>query len=106
MNNIILFLIAVIITESITEIISKSSLFEPLRKWLFKNKSNKLLSFMHDLLDCGFCLSVWVGTIVGNLLLDFKIITIWLDWLIIGLLVHKCSNVLHNLIDRTRGFKD
>jgi len=106
MNTIILFIISIVITESITEIISKSSLFEPLRKWLFKHKSNKLLSFIHDLLDCGFCLSVWVGTITGNILLDVKIVTVWVDWFIIGLLVHKCSNVLHNLIDRTRGFKD
>lgn len=105
MSNILLFIIAIIVTEAITEIVSKSSLFEPLRKWFFK-KNSKFFRFIHDLLDCGFCLSVWVGIIVGNVLLDVTIVTIWLDWFIIGLLVHKCSNVLHNLIDRTRGIKE
>ena len=105
MNDIILFIIAIIITEAVTEIISKSSLFEPLRKWLFKS-NYKFLKFIHNLLDCGFCLSVWIGTIVGNILLNFSIVSIWLDWFIVGLLVHKCSNVLHNLIDRTRSIKN
>ena len=105
-NILLLFIIAIIVTEAITEIVSKSSLFEPLRKYLFKRKSNKLFNFLHSLLDCGFCLSVWVGIIVGNVLLDVTIVTIWLDWFIIGLLVHKCSNVLHNLIDWTRGAKE
>ena len=101
MNNILLFIIAIVVTEAITEIVSKSYLFEPLRKWLFK-KNSKFFRFIHDLLDCGFCLSVWVGTLVGLVLLDIHIKSVWIDWFIMGLLLHKCSNVLHNLIHRTR----
>ena len=102
MNNIILFIIAVVLTESITEIVSKSSLFEPVRKWFFTRRQNNVFNFIHSLLDCGFCLSVWVGTFIGIVLLNFKIVGVFVDWFIIGLLLHKCSNVLHNLIDRTR----
>ena len=102
MNNTLLFIIAIVLTEAITEIVSKSVLFTPLRKWFFDRKTNKFFSFVHDLLDCGFCLSVWVGTLVGLVLLDIHIKSMWIDWFIMGLLLHKCANVLHNLILRTR----
>ena len=102
MSNIILFIMAVVLTEAITEIVTKSAIFEPVRKWFFNRRDKIVFKFFHDLLDCGFCFSVWVGTFVGIVLLDIKVVSIWVDWFIIGLLLHKCSNVLHNLIDRTR----
>lgn len=102
MSNTILFIIAIVLTESITEIVAKSAIFEPLRKLFFEKRKNVVFKFIHDILDCPYCLSVWVGTLVGIVLLDIKIVNVWLDWFIIGLLLHKCSNVLHNLIDRTR----
>jgi len=102
MSNLLLFIISVLITEAITEIVSKSVLFTPVRAWFFKRKSNIIFSFIHDLLDCGFCLSVWVGTLVGLVIMDMQIVSGWIDWFIVGLLIHKCSNITHNIIDRTR----
>ena len=102
MNNIILFLISVVLTETVTDIVVKSVLFEPVRAWFFKRKANKVFNFIHDLLDCPICFSVWSGTLVGLVVLNIHIVSFWVDWFIIGLLLHKSSNVLHNFIDRTR----
>jgi hypothetical protein len=102
MSNLILFIIYVLLTETITEILSKSSLFLPVRKWFFDRRSKPLYEFIHALLDCPFCTSVWVGTFISITLVSTHIFSPWLDWFIIGLILHKSANVTHNLIDRTR----
>lgn len=102
MSNIIIFIIAVIITESIVEVLSKSEIFSPVRKWFFDKRQVKICAFIHKLLDCGYCLSVWVGTFVGLLLVDLPLVHPALDWFLVGLLLHRLSNLWHNIIDRTR----
>ena len=102
MEKILIFLISIIITEAITEIVSKSKLFEPLHGWFFNRRSNKVFKFIHSLIECPYCLSVWVGTFVGILIVNINIISVYIDWFIIGLLLHRLSNILHNFIDRTR----
>ena len=102
MGKIILFIIAIFLTEAITEIVSKSKLFEPLREWFFNRRNNKFFKFVHSLLDCPYCLSVWVGTLVGTIIVNINIISVYIDWFIVGLLLHRLSNILHNMIDRTR----
>jgi hypothetical protein len=93
-------LILVFITEALTELLTKSEFFYPFRKFLFKKRENKIFNFLHSLLDCGYCTSVWVGCFLG-LLFFGKIVIIykWVDWVIVGLFLHKASNILHNLID-------
>jgi hypothetical protein len=102
MSITIIFIIAVIITEGLVEVLSKSEIFSPVRKWFFKRRENRVFNFIHSLLDCGYCLSVWVGTFVGLLLVDLPIVHPALDWFIVGLLLHRLSNLWHNIIDRTR----
>ena len=100
------FLIAIIITEAITEIIVKSELFFPFRACLFeKGKTNKIFNWFHSLVDCGYCFSVWVGLFTA--LLFFRessfLMHKYVDWLFIGLVIHRLSNVFHFLVDKLRG---
>lgn len=102
MYKLLIFLIAIVITETITEIITKSKLFEPLHEWFFNRRDNKFFNFIHYLLDCPYCFSVWVGTFVSIFIVKFNIVSVYIDWFIVGLLLHRLSNILHNIIDRTR----
>ena len=100
------FLLAIIITEAITEIVVKSELFFPLRAHLFeKGKTNKIFNWFHSLLDCGYCFSVWVGLFTAFLLFRESsfLIHSYIDWIFIGVATHRLSNVFHFLIDRLRG---
>jgi hypothetical protein len=92
---------AIILTEAITNVLTKSKIFEPLRKWFFE-KDGKVLKFIHRILDCPYCCSVWVGLFSTGMLylylLDLlpKILTLFF----VGLVIHRLSNVLHSIVDR------
>jgi len=96
-------LIIIIATEATTEIITKSELFKPLRAWLFKkgNEGSKPLKFLHALLDCGYCTSVWVSLFMfcSYLVLPQKGLILVLSILVI----HRLSNLFHNIMDRIKG---
>jgi len=94
---IIRFIAAIIATEAITELVVKSEFFEPVRKWLFESES-KTLNFIHRILDCGYCFSVWAGLL--NILLLFIFSCSITDFLIMTVVVHRLSNVFHFMIDR------
>ncbi len=102
---IVIFLMSVILTEAITEIVTKSELFEPLRSKVFNlGQKNKFFHWLHSLLDCGYCFSVWSGMLVA--LLFFKDIDLlhWsLDWIFVAIILHRTSNLFHNVIDRIHG---
>jgi len=90
------FILVALLVESVTNIVSKSEIFLPIRRWLFyKNK------FLHNLIDCPYCLSVWVG-LLCSVLCDIKLTfseNLYVDYIISGLLLHRSSNILHYLID-------
>lgn len=95
------FIFAVVFTETITELLTKSEIFRCVRERLFTFRHKKFAKFLHDLLDCGYCTSVWVGCLMALLLFkDVSIITIYVDWIFIGLIIHRCSNIIHFGIDR------
>jgi hypothetical protein len=97
---------AVVLTEAITELVVKSELFEPLRSKIFdlSNKS-KFFDWVHRLLDCGYCFSVWAGWLIAFLLFFGNKIFLhgYLDWVIVGLVLHRLSNMFHFLLDRLHG---
>ena len=102
---IILFkiLITIIATEAITELVVKSEFFEPLRKWLFESTS-KILNFIHRIVDCGYCFSVWASILTTFMILQGEFGTV--DFLVVILVVHRLSNMLHFIIDRLDTNKD
>jgi len=100
--NLVLPIIAVIILiESITNIITKSELFSPIREFLF-NSDYKILKFVHSILDCPYCTSVWVSLFCTAMFYLYIINSLpyTLALFFIGLILHRLSNVLHFIIDR------
>lgn len=110
-KNMYLFIIFVLMlilnVEAVTNIISKSELFKPLRASLF-NLSNsrgvggRVAGFIHDLIDCPYCTSVWVSLfyvlcvyISVNYHLFFYVFLLFCA--IISL--HRLSNIIHSIID-------
>jgi len=90
--KIILFVIA---TEAATNLITKSEFsIRFIKKPLFKWRRFKFFDFIHDILDCGYCTSVWTA-----LILSLFFITNKFDFLIIVLVLHRMSNLLHFIID-------
>lgn len=99
------FLFAIVLTEAITEVIVKSEIFQPLRaKIFYLGQSNKFFKWFHDLLDCGYCFSVWAGCTVALFLCkDFSLLHPYFDWFILGIVLHRFSNLFHNIMDRIHG---
>lgn len=97
----------VVFIEALTEIITKSEITEPIRKYVFKmGHKNKFFAWLHRLLDCGYCTSVWIGMFAAILLFrDMEIFNPYLDWIFMGLVLHRFSNVFHFLVDRIRGIE-
>lgn len=97
---------SIFIVESITELLTKSEIFSPVREWFFNRRDKKVLGFIHRLLDCGYCTSVWAGWFVALIFFkDVEIINGWVDWFFIGLVLQRMANTLHFVIDRLDRYK-
>jgi hypothetical protein len=90
--NIIEFLIAIVVIEAITNILTKSELFKPVRAFFFER--NK---WIHDLLDCGYCTSVWIGFFIAIYLTFLRVRIV--DVFLLGIALHRLSNVFHFIVD-------
>ena len=98
------FIFFIILTEAVTEIITKSNLFSPIREFFFNRRSNALFNWVHDLLDCGYCTSVWIGWFFAVLFFNEELfVNKYIDWFFVGLFLHRLSNLLHNVYDRIYG---
>ncbi len=90
------FIVAVILTELLTELAVKSVIFKPARELFRKWK------WGDQLVNCGYCFSVWAApVVVFSLGLSYNL-TEWhvMDFALVSLVVHRLSNVLHNIIDK------
>ena len=91
----------IILIEAITNILTKSDILRPLRAYLFGSK-NRVLKFIHNILDCSYCTSVWVS--LSSILLLCLYINHLLPHILalffMGVILHRLSNVLHFIIDR------
>jgi hypothetical protein len=88
--------LAAFAVEAATNLITKSEFASrTYKKWLFKHRENKFCNFLHDLLDCGYCTSVWVSIFAA----------VWynegwgIELILFILIIHRLSNVAHFLID-------
>ncbi len=94
------FLLAVVLVEALTELLVKSEFFKPLRRFFFVRREIPFFGWVHNLLDCGYCTSVWAASFVMCLLL--------LDSLYVNIVcgvfvLHRLSNVFHYISDRFKG---
>lgn len=91
----------IILIEAVTNILTKSELFRPLRAYLF-GSNNRVLRFIHNILDCPYCTSVWVSlsSIILLCLYTNNLLPRILALFFMGIVLHRLSNVLHFIIDR------
>jgi len=98
------FLFVVILTETITNIISKSGIFLPFREILDKLKEKLfILNWLNDLITCPYCFSVWAAwfcVVSLDLSIRIEFLNPYFGYFLTGLVVHRVSNVLHFIIDR------
>jgi hypothetical protein len=91
------FIFAVILTELLTELVIKSVLFRPIRE-----RIKGLGSWFKEFFSCGYCFSVWAAygvVLLLQLTYDFTG-WFWLDLSLMGFIVHRLSNFLHNFNDK------
>jgi hypothetical protein len=91
----------VVLTEALTELVVKSEIFKPFRNYMSKS------AWFKELIHCGYCFSVWVAFWVVLLTqTTYPLVpstvpgSHWLDICLMTLVVHRASNVLHNVIDK------
>lgn len=85
-------------TEAIVELVIKSQFFSPFRRLMFK-----LGPLVTELFKCGYCFSVWVA--MGMISVAPIVILPISEWGIVNILItllviHRTSNVMHNVIDK------
>jgi hypothetical protein len=91
------FILAVVLTELVTELVVKSAVFRPIRE-----RIKKLGSWFRELFSCGYCFSFWAAygvVLLLQLAYDFTGY-LWVDLSLTGLVIHRLSNYLHNFDDK------
>lgn len=105
-QTIIILAIAVISIEAITEILVDSKIFLPLRLYISKKAlpdiptgKSTIYNFIHELISCGYCTSVWVSMFVTMLLTfnDIRIFKPIINEMILVFCLHRLSNLFHVL---------
>jgi hypothetical protein len=86
----------IIAAEAMTQLTCKAEIFNRLREWL-----KSLSSFTNELLSCPYCVSVWVAGFTVILYASYE----WSWWFILLLVIHRISNVLHDLFSIILNFK-
>lgn len=101
MYYLIVFSLCIVLIEAITNLLVKSELFLPMRKYLFESNS-KTFKFIGRVLDCPYCTSVWVAVFCVGMLYLFimEMLPILLTLFFFSIILHRCSNVVHHVVDR------
>ncbi len=90
-------LVLALVTESIVELVIKSTIFKPVRVLI-----SRLGDWTAELMRCGYCFSVWVAfplvyfSQVAITITDYSLLNAGLTVLV----VHRLSNILHNMLDK------
>ena len=81
-------ILCIIAAEAMTQLTCKAEIFNRLRNW-FKS----LCNFTKELMECPYCVSVWVAAFATVLYVYYEFIYLFT----IGLVIHRLSNVLHDI---------
>jgi len=94
------YVLLVIAVERVTEIITTSEIFTPIRSCIrnvaYKDDEpptsfiRKLFVYLDKLINCGYCTSVWVAFIFASVFLSK-------DWMLVvnGFALHGLANLYH-----------
>ena len=91
-------MLLVMFVEAMTEILTESSLFRGIREFLGKRSS-----LLGELVHCGYCTSVWVSAAVAWILVLKFTPYYAVDYIITTFIVHRLSNMLHELYSKWMG---
>jgi hypothetical protein len=96
MEKIMVLVLLSLACESITEIVGGSELFKPLRSFFISRE----VPFISKLLQCKYCLSVWIAGLVASLWFFFvEPKTNPVIFIFIIFAVHRVSNLYHLVWD-------
>lgn len=100
------FILAILATEALTEILVDSVLLERSRVWL-GGDGDPPTTLRGIFVRCGFCVSVWVGCFFAYLFwmapLPADYCPVILQPAVSGLIVHRLAVVWHDITRRIRG---
>ena len=89
--------VAVLATEAATNLLTKSEFSSrTIKKFLFRWRHIDTCNFLHELLECGYCTSVWVAIPTAYWYLER---INYVDLIVFALIIHRLSNILHFYID-------
>lgn len=98
LTYVLTLLVLAFVTEASVELVIKSEFFRPFREQTFK-----LGSWFQKLFTCGYCFSVWMAAAavaaVPTVILPLSDLFL-VNGLITVFLVHRMSNVMHNVVDK------
>lgn len=101
--TIFILILLILNVEAVTNILSKSEIFKPFRAFLFKHSTNRIMKFLHELIDCPYCTSVWVSLFYVTMLYlvveVYALSSVFVFFMLV-IALHRIANVLHHIIDR------
>lgn len=89
-------IMCIIAAEAMTQLACKAEIFYRLRDWI-----KSLSAFTNELLSCPYCVSVSVAAFTVVLYIGYELA--W--WFILLLVIHRASNVLHDLFSIILNYK-
>jgi hypothetical protein len=89
-------ILCVIAAEALTQLACKAEIFDSLRNWL-----RSLSEFTNRLLECPYCVSVWVALFTTALYYYWEYAYLF----VIMLVIHRLSDLAHDLCRIVTNFK-
>lgn len=89
-------IMCIIAAEAMTQLTCKAEIFNRLRDWI-----KSLSPFTNELLSCPYCVSVWVAAFTVLLYIGYEFA--W--WFILLLVIHRISNVVHDMFSIILNYK-
>ena len=80
--------LSIIAAEAMTQLVCKAEIFDKLRDWL-----RSLSDFTNRLLECPYCVSVWMATFTTILYYHWDYFYLF----ILMLVIHRLSNFVHDV---------
>ena len=113
MSTFLYLILASFLVETLTQLIQNSVFFSPLRALFSRHKYNVLCRFIHTILECPYCTSVWVSMFITIciLLSGYHLVifgNLVLDYFVFFIASHRISNAIHDGWDRylSRHYKE
>jgi hypothetical protein len=108
-NFFLVLLVCIFFVEGITELLVKSKFFSSFREFFKRRQSENIYRFIHEVISCPYCTSVWVSLFIIILIYMVSFFTGFnfsfvgfapLDLFLLVVLTHRLSNHLHNFCDK------